>query len=286
MNEQYYILELTSFTLKGTSMNRRLIALIVFLAATSIMVLLTWNYMRPPKKADVAIYADRGTWEDSVRAIQEMFRWMNYTVETVSAEYINDNGLGAFRILCFPGGNMYDYAQDISSKGKENIRDFVHDGGGYIGICGGAYFAAEKVFWRGSQLAMTPLELFAGTAVGPVDEIMPYPNYTMCKVNIVNHVHPITQSEQDFEIMLYYWGPTLLSNADANVTVLGNYDKGNQTAIVAFEYFQGKVFLIGTHPEIEEDSNRDGVTFGDEFYDEGSDWDLMQKAVLWLMDRP
>jgi hypothetical protein len=56
--------------------------------------------------------------------------------------------------------------------------------------------------------------------------------------------------------------------------------------MVAVEYFQGKVFLIGTHSEIEEDSNRDGVTFGDEFYDEGSDWGLMQKAVLWLMNKP
>lgn len=266
-------------------MSKRTIGLMVFLVATSVMVLFTWNYMRPSRKVDVAIYGGRGTWGDSVCAIQEMFRWMNYTVELVNAEYINDNGLGAFRILCIPGGNMYDYAQDISSKGKENIRNFVHDGGGYIGICGGAYFAAEKVFWLGSQLAMTPLGLFAGTATGPVNGIMPYPNYTMCKVNIINHEHSITQSEQDSEIMLYYWGPALISNANANVTILGNYDEGNQTAIVAFEYFHGKVFLIGAHPEIEEDSSRDGVTFGDEFDDEGSEWDFMQKAVLWSMKK-
>jgi glutamine amidotransferase-like uncharacterized protein len=265
-------------------MGRRLVFLVVFLAATSVAALLTWNYTRTSRKADVAVYAGAGTWEDSVRAVQEMFRWMNYTVETVSAEYINNNGLEAFRILCIPGGDMYNYAQDISSKGKENIKEFIHNGGGYIGICGGAYFAAEKVFWQGSQLPMTALGLFAGTATGPIDEIIPYPNYTMCKVNIVNHVHPVTQSEQDYEIMLYYWGPALIPNTDANVTVLGNYDKGNQTAIVAFEYFQGKAFLIGTHPEIEEDSNSDGVTFGDELSDEGSDWYLMQNAVSWLMN--
>jgi glutamine amidotransferase-like uncharacterized protein len=265
------------------SINKRTIVLVIFLIAIFVISLFAWNYMQRPRRADIALYAGRNVWDDSVRASQNMFLWMNYTVELVSAESINVNGLKGFRILCVPGGSMYDYAQDISSKGKENIRAFVSDGGGYIGICGGAYFAADKVFWRGSQLAMTPLGLFAGTATGPIDEIVPYPNYTMCKVNIVNLVHPITQSEGTWKIMLYYWGPALTPNADANVTILGSYDKGNQTAIVAFEYFHGRVFLIGTHPEIEEDSNRDGVSFGDEFNDEGSDWGMMQKAVLWLL---
>jgi biotin--protein ligase len=266
-------------------MSKRIIGLVILLVAIIfLMVLFAWNYTRPSRKADVAIYSGGGIWEDSVRAIEEMFHWMNYTVELVSAEYINNNELEAFRILCVPGGNMYDYAQDISSKGKENVRDFVHGGGGYIGICGGAYFAAEKVVWRGSQLSMTPLGLFAGTATGPINEIMPYPNYTMCNVNIINHMHFITQSEQDPITTLYYWGPALVSNADANVTILGNYDKGNQAAIVVFEYFQGRVFLMGAHPEIEEDSDRDKVIFADEFNDEGSEWDLMQKAVFWLLE--
>lgn len=97
-------------------------------------------------------------------------------------------------------------------------------------------------------------------------------------------MHPITQSEEDSETMLYYWGPALMPNADANATILGDYDIGNQTAMVAFEYSQGRVFLVGGHPEIEEDSSRDGVTFGDEFNDEGSEWDMMQKAVSWLIE--
>lgn len=268
------------------SFSKRTIVLVIFLAAIFVTSLFAWNYMQRSRRADVALYAGRNTWDDSVHALRNMFLWMNCTVELVSAEFINVNGLEGFRILCVPGGNMYDYAQDISSKGKDNIRAFVRDGGGYVGICGGAYFAAEKVYWQDSQLVMMPLGLFAGVATGPINEIVPYPNYTMCKVNIVNHMHPITRSEGNSQIMLYYWGPALTPNADANVTILGDYNEGNQTAILAFEYFQGRVFLIGTHPEIEEDSYRDEVTFGDEFNDEGSDWDIMQEAVLWLLGEP
>lgn len=69
---------------------------------------------------------------------------------------------------------------------------------------------------------------------------------------------------------------------DVNVTILGEYDRVNQPSMLAFDYGLGRVFLIGTHPEIEEDSERDGVTFADEFDDQGSDWELIRRAVLWL----
>jgi hypothetical protein len=54
--------------------------------------------------------------------------------------------------------------------------------------------------------------------------------------------------------------------------------------MVAFECSKGRVFLVGTHPEIDEDSDRDEVAFGNDLDDEGSDWDLMQKAILWLTE--
>ena len=263
-------------------MKRLMIGLLAFLSSLVLIVVLIINYNTPsPTQVDIAIYAGRGTWDESVQAIRKMFEWMNHTVETVSAQQINNNGLAGFRVLCIPGGNMYDYAQDISSRGKENIRNFVHSGGSYIGICGGAYFASEEVYWRGSQLPMTPLGLFHGTAAGPINEIMAYPNYTMTRVNVMNQAHPVIKSERDFESMLYYWGPALISETDANIIILGNYDIGNQTAMLALEYGHGKVFLIGTHPEIEEDSDRDEVSFGNEFDDHGSEWNLMQKVILW-----
>jgi len=243
------------------------------------------DYGKTAQNAVIALYSDEGTWEESVQAAEKMFQWMGYAVTLVNANYINDKGLDNFSILCVPGGNMYQYSQDISSTGMENIKNFIRNGGGYFGICGGVYFAAEKVVWQGNKLPMTPLGIFPGTAEGPINEIVPYPNYTMCKVNIVDSVHPITRSEPDSALMLYYWGPILLPTKDANVTILGNYGRGNQPTMLAFEYGVGRVFLIGTHPEIEEDSERDGVAFADELDDQGSDWDLMRKAVLWSLKK-
>jgi biotin--protein ligase len=237
------------------------------------------------READIALYADKGADEDCIKATQNMFQWMGYTVALVNAYFINNGGLGNFRMLCVPGGDMYQYAQHISSKGKEHIKNFIIGGGGYIGICGGAFFAGEKVIWQGSELPMTPLGIFPGTTKGPINEIILYPDYGMCKVNIVDLTHFITESESDSAWILYYWGPELIPNNDAALNILGRYDIGDQPVMVALEYGAGRVFLIGTHPEFEEDSDRDGVTFAEKFDDKGTDWELMKKAALWCLKK-
>lgn len=233
---------------------------------------------------NVALYTDRGTDGDCVRATEKMFQWMDCTVIKVTASYINGVGLDGFDILCVPGGDMYEYAQDLSSAGKQHIRSFISGGGGYIGICGGAYFAAERVVWRGTTLPMTPLRLFDGTARGVLDEVIPYPQYGMCQVNFENHTHPITAALPDTAWILYYWGPGLVPDETSTASILGVYELAGVPAIVALEHGDGRVFLTGPHPEFEEDSDRDGVSFADDLDDRGSDWDLMLRAVLWCLE--
>lgn len=236
-----------------------------------------------PDKTRIALYSDQGVWDESVQAAENMFRWMGYQVERVDADFINRTGLDGFAILVIPGGDMYQYSQDLSPTGKENIKDFVRAGGGYIGICGGAYFASEKVIWQGNQLPMQPLGLFPGTAEGPIDEIAPYPEYTMAELRNEDPSHPIMHRQADSIWMLYYWGPALIPNTDADVMILARSQMGNKPMMIALQYGSGRVFLVATHPEIEEDDNRDGNDFAEELDDQGSDWELMRDAVLWIL---
>lgn len=242
--------------------------------------------------ADIALYSDKSAWDKSVTALENMYKHMDKTVIKVNADYINSNSLQNFKIICFPGEDMYQYSQDITNEGKEKIRTFVKNGGGYIGICGGAYFAAETIIWQGNHLPMTSLALFKGSAEGTIDDIVPYPKMDMCMVNITDTLHEITQDISSPQWILYYWGPVLIPET-VEVTVLGKYNTVDQPAILAFEYGSGKVFITGTHPEIEEDSERDGVVFTDTIInditypgedkldDRGSDWDLMKNVVIW-----
>jgi len=77
----------------------------------------------------------------------------------------------------------------------------------------------------------------------------------------------------------------LLPFSDANLTILGRYDIGGKPSIVAFEFGDGRVFLIGAHPEYEEDSDRDSISSCDTLDDWGSDWELMKKATLWCLKK-
>ncbi len=102
----------------------------------------------------------------------------------------------------------------------------------------------------------------------------------------------MTTETEITQIKFYYkvpsdsltWGPVLIPDKTDSVTILGRYEKGKkEPAILAFDYGLGRVFIIGTHPEFEEDSDRDGTDFADKFDDKGSDWGLMKKAVLWCL---
>lgn len=233
--------------------------------------------------ADVAIYADEGADEDCLDATRNMFKWMGYSVRYVTAYHIRNEGLDYYRLLCIPGGDMYQYGQDLHILGAENIRNYISHGGAYLGICGGAYYTGREVYWQGAKLNMISLELFPGITQGPDDNIVPYPDYGMCKIDITDSLHPITATEADTAWILYYWGPAFFPDSNAAVDILGEYAIGGNGALCAFTYGEGRVFITGPHPEFEEDDDRDGSTLGDEFDDRGSDWELMKKATRWCL---
>jgi len=234
--------------------------------------------------ATVALYDDRGAWAESVTALQAMFQWMGCSVGRVSARQIRETGLWAYKIVCMPGGDMTEYSADLGSEGLDRIRQFVAGGGGYMGVCGGAYLAGTEVVWRGNRLRMECLGLYQGTGRGPEAAILPHGDYGMCTLRWEDRTHPVVEDLPELMSVLYYWGPVLLPDGPISGSILARYDRGGSPAALALTVGEGRVFLVGTHPEIEEDSDRDAVSFADEFDDEGSDWDLLRNAARWCLD--
>lgn len=233
----------------------------------------------------VALYDDHGCWQESVLALERLLRWMDLGVTRVDARSIRERGLAGFSILCVPGGDMYRYSRDLGSDGIGRIREFVASGGGYIGICGGAYFAGSSCVWRGRALPIEPLRLYEGTAEGPWDALAAYPGYGLCALWVTDPSHPITRDLTGSFQVLYYWGPSLSPRAGSSVSILARYESIDQPAMLAFDYGRGRVFLVGTHPEIEENDARDGHDFASELADPDSEWDLLRNAVHWCRGR-
>lgn len=231
---------------------------------------------------DVLIYSDDGTWEDGIIALEHFFDHQNVThkrlyAAELNADTWNKNALA----IVFPGGYAYNYQIAISWSAINEIRSYVANGGGYIGICAGAYFASKTVAWE-NEIYPYELALFDGMTFGSLKYIAPWPNYSMTGITI-NKNNPIGKGEPEKNSVLYYGGPIFKPTVGVEVDTIATWDAAENTlAIINFEYEKGRVLLIGPHLEIEENDDRDGTDFAAELDDVESDWALLESGFKWL----
>jgi len=55
--------------------------------------------------------------------------------------------LKQFDVLIVPGGSASKQAAAMTADGREAVRDFIRRGGGYVGLCAGAYLATSHYKW-------------------------------------------------------------------------------------------------------------------------------------------
>ncbi len=92
----------------------------------------------------VAIYADEGSpkapdlIEGCLTDLSSRFQ-----LQRITSEDIRQGKLQGFDVLAQGGGRASIQSDALGEVGKEKIREFVRNGGGYVGICAGAYLAAS-----------------------------------------------------------------------------------------------------------------------------------------------
>lgn len=77
--------------------------------------------------------------------------------QRVDALSVRNGVLQDFNVLLVPGGSGRLKAEDLGDDGRTMIRDFVHNGGGYVGICGGAFLATSGYEWSLGLVTTTTL---------------------------------------------------------------------------------------------------------------------------------
>lgn len=258
-------------------------------------------------RAQVAIYNDTaytsgGAWAQGIAAIKAMLQTYGYSYEDVTPNQLNTTDLrGQYRVLLVPGGWAGGYATYLTQSGFNNIRSFVSEGGGYFGICAGAYLAADMLLWTPDRSTAHysynyVLDLFPGIAAGAVYDIIGWNDPTGCGTGTIAKGAAMTTVTVNSAVVsglpaelsiLYYGGPffrvwqgvTFLGpdNVVASYKVSGSMVNG-QAAMVLLPFGKGQVFLTGPHPEIE----FSGCAFA---YDTGGTrgWKLMNAMLQKLM---
>ncbi len=70
-----------------------------------------------------------------------------FVLRRVCGADVREGALSAFDVAIFPGGSGSGQAKALAEGGREAVREFVGGGGGYVGICAGAYLAANNYTW-------------------------------------------------------------------------------------------------------------------------------------------
>ncbi|MBB5035100.1 BPL-N domain-containing protein [Prosthecobacter vanneervenii] len=96
----------------------------------------------------VGIYFGPGAPASGVENVTNVLKpFSQISVVRLSGEEIGTQNLGVYDVLVFPGGSGSSQAKGIGEAGAKNVREFVRNGGGYVGICAGAYLACSNFSW-------------------------------------------------------------------------------------------------------------------------------------------
>ncbi len=198
----------------------------------------------------VYIYNDEGVGQKSLPLTIETLKEAlpKHSIKTINAEEVIKNNWAKDAVLfIIPGGADLPYAKKLNGKANENIKAFVKNGGSFLGICAGAYYASSYVeFDKGGELEVLgdrELDFFPGKSIGPVLDKYDYKNNSGARAADIG------------KATVYYNGGGYFENAAhfKNVSVIANY-KGNLPAIIHIKYGKGNVVLSGVHFEFNPDS--------------------------------
>ncbi len=100
------------------------------------------------KPVKVAIFEGKGAGAGGIDSTEARLKSIpQASVTRVKAEDWATIDLKPFDLVVFSGGSGSAQAEAIGEAGRENVREYVRGGGGYVGICAGAYLACSNFKW-------------------------------------------------------------------------------------------------------------------------------------------
>jgi glutamine amidotransferase-like uncharacterized protein len=209
---------------------------------------------REPGEIRVAIFNTYGTGSSSASDVERCLPPLGrVSSRRITATAIGSGALDQFDVVVFPGGMATGSTRSLGMSGREAVRKFVREGGGYIGVCAGAYLATSHYSWSLHILDSKVLDTqHWARGSGTVEmeltraghDLFGLPNGT---VKIHYAQGPILAPGgkpkiPDFETLALYRTEIAKNGAPGGVMI-------GTPAIVRSRYGEGRVFVSSPHPE-------------------------------------
>ena len=101
------------------------------------------------RRLHIAIYEDGGVFGSGPSELWKRLQLLSeeFEVRTLGGAEVREGKLEDFDAVLFPGGSGSRQGASLGAEGRERVREFIEDGGGFLGICGGCYLACENFSW-------------------------------------------------------------------------------------------------------------------------------------------
>ena len=201
----------------------------------------------------IGVYRDVGTGASVEDLLSALGRFQGVAVQEVKAADIRSGALAEVDVLIHPGGSGSKQGRHLGDEGREMIRNFISRGGGFIGICAGAYLASADYTWSLNVLDARVLDRkhwARGTG--------------MVELRLTDSGRQILDSDGDELTIFYGQGPLLARHDNPDIPdyeTIATYKteiakngapKGvmpGTTAIAHGRYGKGRVLCFSPHPE-------------------------------------
>ncbi|HEV7278982.1 MAG TPA: BPL-N domain-containing protein [Pirellulaceae bacterium] len=171
----------------------------------------------------------------------------------VSPQEIRDGALKEADVLIVPGGSGSLQAKKLGGEGRQVVKDFVRNGGGYVGICAGSYLASSHYDW---SLGLINAQVFDREhwARGTGDVLLKFTQQgkeafgkTQERISVYYGQGPLLVPDDATDLPAYeplaHYATEIAKNGAPTGVMIGT------AALARAAYGEGRVLCISCHPE-------------------------------------
>ena len=176
----------------------------------------------------------------------------SFAVQVLTPSDVQSGGLEGLHALVVTGGRASRQGRALGEAGREAIRQFVHAGGGYVGICAGSYLAMQRPHdsrEESYKVAFVALEHGTGDAwqrgIAPL-RVCPLDGSSSCDLHYANgpifHPHAVRELPTP-RVLARFEEEIFLQSAGTHAGQMTG-----MPAIVATHYGDGQIVLFSPNP--------------------------------------